>query len=178
MCDWTSWRRPPLTVRFWRTRMSSSRYSAASVCETDTVGLPTFRVNLEPAAWPADIAASLARAQAPPLPGPLSNVGLPPVLMFDAIDSQIPALFVAVPFVKKISNGQQLTLVTAAPGPARLVAVVLDRNQLQHRLLEPLVAKHFGDAAGSEYLVTIVRRDDASTPVFHPHRCSRAPSRP
>ena len=48
----------------------------------------------------------------------------------------------------------------------RVVIVSLDRDRLRRRLLEPLVAKHFGDGLASEYVVTIVRRDEPSAVVF------------
>ena len=44
MCDCSSYRKPGLSVRFFRTRMSSWTYSPAWVCVTSTRGLPAFRV--------------------------------------------------------------------------------------------------------------------------------------
>ncbi len=124
---------------------------------------------LEAAEWPADIEASLARTQSslPRLPGAPAPSGTegPPMLMFDAIDSRIPALFVAVPFLKKVSTGQRFTLLAASPAAPRFVVVVLDRERLES-LIGSLVAKHFGGGPGSDYLVTIVRRDESSPPVF------------
>jgi signal transduction histidine kinase len=119
---------------------------------------------LVPAEWPADVAAVFARA----LPPPPTVADLPapwPLLMAETIDAQIPALFIPVPFLKKIS-GPPFTMVTTVPDTTRAVVVVLDRDRLQHNVLEPLVAKHFGEPHASDYLVTIVRRDDPSTLVY------------
>ena len=115
--------------------------------------------SLTPAAWPADLAASFARMH-PTLP---QVVGVPrgaaPLLFADAIDSRTPALMIAVPHVNRTAEGDRVRFITDPTAGARLVIVTLDRDQLQHQMLEPLVAKYFGDGSTSEYLVTIARRD-------------------
>src|SRR5262249_13464458 len=101
----------------------------------------------------------------PPFPGVP-----PPLLLADAIDSRVPELFVSVPFVKRIeslrADAHQL-LVTTNAAIARIVVVVLDMPTLQHQVLEPLVAKYFGDRASSDYVVSIVRRDEPATVVYN-----------
>src|SRR6185295_5404070 len=100
------------------------------------------RQMLEPAAWPPDLADSFARARhAPPeVPGVP-----PPLLLADAIDARIPALFVSVPFIKRIeglrATGHQVLVTTNTAAIARLVVVVLDAEQLRRQVLEGLVTK-------------------------------------
>ena len=123
---------------------------------------PDRRV-LEPTAWPADLAASLLHSQRA-LP---RIVGAPPpMLMMDAVDSRIPALIIPVPRLARTTNGTDVRVLTDPKAPARVVIAVLDAGTLKHQLLEPLVAKYFGDGASSEYLVTIARRDDPAAIVY------------
>jgi signal transduction histidine kinase len=123
---------------------------------------------LVPAEWPPDLADSFTRARhaAPPVPGVP-----PPLLLADAIDARVPALFVSVPFIKRIeglrATGHQVLVTTNTGAIARIVVVVLDAERLQRQLLEPLVAKYFGDRSSSEYLVSVVRRDDTATVVYN-----------
>jgi signal transduction histidine kinase len=123
---------------------------------------------LEAVEWPTALAESLARArheqpQVPGLP--------PPLLLADAIDSRVPALFVSVPFIRRIESlratGHQVLVTANAAAIARIVVVVLDADTLQRQLLEPLVTKYFGDRSASEYVVSIVRRDEPATLVYN-----------
>ena len=114
---------------------------------------------LAPVEWPPELAASLARThQALPqlVGGPSSP---PPILFADAIDSRTPALMIAVPRFNRTSEGGRVRFISDPTAGARLVIVTLDARQLQEQLLEPLLAKYFGGGGGSEYLVTITRRD-------------------
>jgi signal transduction histidine kinase len=120
---------------------------------------------LVPVAWPPELAASVAtRHGLPQLVG--GPRGTPPVLFTDAIDSRTPALMVAIPRVHRIEEGGRIQFMTDPAGGARLVIVRLDAGQLQHQMLEPLVAKYFGEGNTSEYLVTIARRDEPNTIVY------------
>ncbi len=121
---------------------------------------PDRRV-LESAQWPPDIADALARA-----PRFLPHAaGAPvPMLLTDAVDAHIPALMIAVPRVTRTTGGQQFAVFTNAA--ARVVVVALDAGRLRRQLLEPLVAKYFGEGDASEYLVTIVARDDPPTVIY------------
>jgi signal transduction histidine kinase len=47
-----------------------------------------------------------------------------------------------------------------------VLIVALDADALRRDLVQPLVAKHFGDGSASEYLVTVVRRDGPASVVF------------
>jgi signal transduction histidine kinase len=119
---------------------------------------------LDPVEWPPALAASMTRVHqfVPQVTG-----APPPFLMgADAIDSRTPALIVAVPRMKRIGNGRQFTVMPDPTLLARLVIAVLDAGRLQHEILEPLVTKYFGDGGTSEYLVTIVRRDEPSTVIY------------
>jgi signal transduction histidine kinase len=79
----------------------------------------------------------------------------------------VRALDRPIPFVRKIDDGAGHFTVVANPGaPARSLIVWLDADRLRQQLLEPLVAKYFGDAAASEYLVSIVPRDQPSVVVY------------
>ena len=119
---------------------------------------------LDPVEWPPALAASMTRVHqfVPQVTG-----APPPFLMgADAIDSRTPALVIAVPRMKRIGNGRQFTVMPDPTLLARLVIAVLDAGRLQHEILEPLVTKYFGDGGTSEYLVTIVRREEPSTVIY------------
>ena len=119
---------------------------------------------LEPSVWPPELNESFRRAQhAPPL---IAGMTPPSLLLADAIDSRIPALFVTVPFMKRLENGNQVFFTADPATPARVIVVVLDSERLRRQILEPLVEKHFGDRHGSDYLVTIARRDEPATVVY------------
>jgi signal transduction histidine kinase len=119
---------------------------------------------LTPIEWPPELSAALARThQALP-----QVVGGPPsatsMLFADAIDSRTPALLIAVPRFKRSTENGRIRLISDPAAGARLVIVTLDAGQLQRQLLEPLVAKYFGEGSGSEYLVTIARRPPSLGP--------------
>ena len=119
---------------------------------------------LDPVEWPPELAASMKRVhQFVP-----QVAGAPPPFLLgaDAIDSRTPALVIAVPRMKRIGDGRQFTVMPDPTLLARLVIAVLDAGRLQHEILEPLVTKYFGDGGTSEYLVTIVRRDEPSAVIY------------
>jgi signal transduction histidine kinase len=118
---------------------------------------------LETADWPSDLAASvrhpqrfLPRTAATPLP----------LLMADAVDARVPALMIALPHLTRSSDGPNMTFLSDLTAPPRLLIVALDPARLRDEVLEPLVARYFGAGDASEYLITIVRRDDPSLVVF------------
>ena len=121
------------------------------------------RQTLEPVEWPPEFA-ELRRQPPQPLP---QMAGLPPpLLMSDALEAGIPALIIPAPHLTTLKSGDQF-MVRPTPGaPGRVLIVSLDSGSLKTQLLEPLVAKHFGEGPASDYVVTIVRRDDPSTVVF------------
>jgi signal transduction histidine kinase len=99
--------------------------------------------------------------------GPLAAAGIVSVFMADAVDAAAPALIIPVPFVKRIDSGAGRIAVLPDPGgPSRSLIVWLDADRLRHQLLEPLVAKYFGTGDASEYLVSIVQRDEPSRVVY------------
>jgi signal transduction histidine kinase len=119
---------------------------------------------LTPIEWPPELSAALARThQALPqvVGGPPSA---PSMLFADAIDSRTPALLIAVPRFKRSTENGRIRFISDPAAGARLVIVTLDAGQLQRQLLEPLVAKYFGEGSGSEYLVTIARRPPSLGP--------------
>src|SRR5262245_42243577 len=113
---------------------------------------------LVPAEWPPALAASLARTHQPLPPVVGGPAAAPSILFADAIDSRAPALLIAVPRFNRTSEDGRLRFISDPAAGVRLVVVALDADQLQRQLLEPLVAKYFGEGSGSEYLVTIARR--------------------
>jgi len=121
------------------------------------------RQTLEASEWPAAVRAALTHGHAS-----VPTIGgfPPPVLLLGVMNASIPAVIVTVPHVKRTVSSGMTTVVADPTALARAIVVVLDGARLVHGLLEPLVAKHFGDAARSEYVVTIVRRDDPTSPVF------------
>ena len=128
---------------------------------------PDRRV-LEPSAWPAALAASLKGGdrRLPQL------IGTPPmqiqmaVPIVDAVDARTPALIVPIPRFTLRSAAGTLTLAGDPPQVGRVLIVQLDADALPHQLLQPLVAKYFGDGDASEYLVSIARRDDPAAIIY------------
>src|SRR5438093_407562 len=86
--------------------------------------------------------------------------------VFEAIDARVPALVVPAPRVRRIQDGHRFTIITDPSAISRAIVIVLDRDALRTQLVEPLVARYFGDARSSEYVVSIVRRDDPAEIVF------------
>jgi signal transduction histidine kinase len=152
-------------ARWQTTAKAPSIVSAVYLAEGKTVDSAQLRQldpdtrTLTPVAWPPELSASLARThQALPqvVGGPPSAA---PMLFADAIDSRTPALIIALPRFSRTSEEGRIRFLSDPTAGARLVIVRLDADQLQRQLLEPLVAKYFGEGGGSEYLVTIARRD-------------------
>jgi signal transduction histidine kinase len=132
---------------------------------------------LTPIEWPRELLAALARTHQ----GLPQVVGGPPsapsMLFADAIDSQTPALLIAAPRFKRSTENGRIRFISDPAAGVRLVIVTLDAGQLQRQLLEPLVAKYFGEGSGSEYLVTIVRRPPfPGPPSLGPTSTSAGPS--
>src|SRR6266511_1274059 len=126
---------------------------------------------LEPAEWPPALKAWLARTHQT-LPRVVGTPpGPPPLMLVDTIDSRTPALIIAIPRINRSSSGGQMLFTADPKGPVRVLVVALDSARLQRDLLEPLVAKYFGEQAGAEYLLTISGRDEEGTIVY-----SSAPS--
>jgi signal transduction histidine kinase len=120
---------------------------------------------LLPSEWPQGLDAWRGRAFHIPPRG--SAVETLPIFMADAVDATTPALIIPVPFVKRIDGGNGRVAVMPDPaGAARVLIVWLDADRLRQQLLEPLVAKYFGTGDASEYLVSIVQRDDPSRVVY------------
>ena len=120
---------------------------------------------LQPAEWPAAMEAWRRRTEHVP---PLASGMLPPIFMTDAVDADTPALVIPVPRMKRIDEGGRSTF-TIVPDPAgmtRAIVVWLDADRLQRQLLHPLVAKYFGAGDASEYVVSIVKREDPSRVVY------------
>jgi signal transduction histidine kinase len=118
---------------------------------------------LETVAWPPALAGLMQRTprmlpQVPGLP--------PPMLMADVVDAGVPALIVPAPHVTRSTVGDRTAVMTNPTADARVLIIGLDIDRLTHQLLEPLVAKYFGEGDASEYFVTVVRRDDPSAVVF------------
>jgi len=130
--------------------------------------LDPARHTLEPVAWPPELADSLARTHQA-LPRVLGTPNATaPVLLTDAIDSRIPALIIPITRINSApAPGAPFTVITDPGGSARVVIVVVDRDQMLHRLIEPLAARYFGEGSTSDYLVTIARRDSAGTVVYN-----------
>jgi two-component system, OmpR family, sensor histidine kinase SenX3 len=130
--------------------------------------LDPARHTLDPVAWPPELAASLAQTHQA-LPRVLGTApGPAPLMIADAIDSRIPALIIPITRISRATASEnQVTVVTDPGAPGLVVIVVFDSEQLRRELLEPLAARYFGDPRSSEYMVTVVRRDEAGTVVFN-----------
>jgi signal transduction histidine kinase len=120
------------------------------------------RAAMERADWPPLLEQWRRRSQphVPALPG------MRPLLVPDPLDASIPALIVAVPAVTAVREGDRLEVFSKTVGPGRAIVIVLNADRLKTQVVEPLAAKYFGSGAASEYLVTVVRRDDPSQIVY------------
>ena len=119
---------------------------------------------LQPADWPQRLDAWRRRAAHI---APLGAAGILPIFMADAVDAAAPALIIPVPRVRTIDSGAgRIAVVPDPEGVARVLIVWLDADRLRQQLLEPLVAKYFGTGDASEYLVSIVQRDEPSRVVY------------
>jgi signal transduction histidine kinase len=120
---------------------------------------------LQPAEWPPALLAWRARLERH---GPVAVAGtVLPNFMGDAVDAAVPALIIPLTFVRTIAGGQGRLAVLPDPGAgARELIVTLDADRLRHQLLETLIAKYFGAPGDSQYLVSIVQRDDPSHVIY------------
>lgn len=122
-----------------------------------------------PAEWPAELLPIRnTTAHIPSIAGIA-----PPMFMSDALDSRAPALIVGIPRLTRIEGRGTLAVIPDPGGPGSVVIVWLDRDRLQQQVLEPLVAKYFGGSPESEYLVTVVRREDSQ--VIFPRGAAAPP---
>jgi signal transduction histidine kinase len=119
---------------------------------------------LVPTDWPPELRGLLAHR--PDMRPPGANLPSP-LFLVDAVNAQIPALVIAVPRITRTSPDGPVTLISDPAAISRSIVIVLDADRLVHDLVEPLVAKQFGDPSSSDYLVTVVRRDDPATVVFN-----------
>jgi signal transduction histidine kinase len=119
---------------------------------------------LEPAEWPADLAASVRDVQRP-LPRIFGTSPLP-MMTADAIDVRALALIVPLPRISKIADSQHVAVLADSSFAGRVLIVRLDADVLRQQILQPLIAKYFGEGEAAEYHVTIVSRDDPSATVF------------
>jgi len=118
---------------------------------------------LVPTEWPPDLRGRLPHA--PSLLPPVAKLPTP-LFLVDSVNAQIPALVIAVPHITRNSGTGQITVMTDPVAIARSIVIVLDADRLVREVVEPLVAKQFGEPASSDYLVTIARRDDGAAVVF------------
>jgi signal transduction histidine kinase len=121
--------------------------------------------SLVPTDWPPELKGVLQHPAGLPSGPPVANLPTP-LFLVDSVNAQIPALVIAVPRITRNADSGQVTVITDPVAIARSIVIVLDNDRLVHEVVEPAVAKQFGDADSSDYLVTIVRRDDPSSVVF------------
>src|SRR6185436_16616361 len=81
-------------------------------------------------------------------------------------EADIPALVIPVPHLTATKIGSAVAVHPTPGAEGRVLIVALDADALRRDLVQPLVAKHFGDGGASEYLVTVVRRDGPASVVF------------
>jgi signal transduction histidine kinase len=120
---------------------------------------------LVPTEWPPELKGVLQHPAGLPSGPPVANLPTP-LFLVDSVNAQIPALVIAVPRITRNVDSGQVTVITDPVAIARSIVIVLDNDRLVHEIVEPAVAKQFGDADSSDYFVTIVRRDDPSAIVF------------
>ena len=112
---------------------------------------------LTPAEWPPALEAWRRRSEHDV---PFGRGPVPPIFLSDAVDASIPALVIPVPRIRRIESGGRIAVMTDPAAIGRAVVVWLDADRIRSQLLEPLVAKYFGAGDASEYIVSIVHRDD------------------
>jgi signal transduction histidine kinase len=117
---------------------------------------------LRAAQWPAELERWRTRSG---LVVPGSNGMVSPLFLTDAVDAETPGLIVPLPQLTRLDEGGHFAVVPEPNAIARAVLVWLDKDRLQ-QLLQPLVTKYFGAGDASEYLVSIVQRDDPARVVF------------
>src|SRR5947207_4999434 len=117
---------------------------------------------LEPAAWPAPFERWRQRAEHLALFAGTSS----PIFVADAVDARTPALVVPIPRMQRIEQSGRVAVVPDPAAATRLVIVWLDADRLKRQWLESLVTSHFGAPEASEYVVTVVQRDDPSQVVY------------
>ena len=89
-----------------------------------------------------------------------------PVLLSEPIDPDVPALIVPIPRLQRLETGGHLAVLPDPTVVVRAIIVVLDVDRLRDQLIEPLVVRHFGETASSEYDVTIARGPAAHDVVY------------
>jgi signal transduction histidine kinase len=124
------------------------------------------RRTLDPAEWPAPLEGWRSRANQFNAMLPGGSKIVPPMFLSDAVDATTPALIIPVSRLKRVETENRVSLEPDLAAIARVIVVVLDADRLRRQLLEPLVAKHFGEAKSSDYNVTIVNRDDPRRVVY------------
>jgi signal transduction histidine kinase len=120
---------------------------------------------LVPTEWPPELKGVLVHPAGLPQTPPAASLPTP-LFLVDSVNAQIPALVIAVPRISRSADSGQVTVITDPVAIARSIVIVLDNDRLVHDIVEPAVAKQFGDAESSDYFVTIVKRDDPSSIVF------------
>ncbi len=123
---------------------------------------------LASSSWPPELARLGARVARMPVIA-VGGLPLPTGLAGEALDGDAPALVVPVssPALPGPSTSAEMVVRTLPPPSSwRTVVVWLDRQQLGTRLVAPLVARHFGSAAGAEFDVALVSRG-SQTDIFH-----------
>ena len=121
------------------------------------------RQTLEPVEWPPEFA-GLRRQPPQPLP---QMAGLPPpLLMSDALEARHSGAHHSCSAPHDAEERRPVHGATDAWCAGTCADRVARFREPATQLLEPLVAKHFGEGPASDYVVTIVRRDDPSTVVF------------
>jgi len=120
---------------------------------------------LETVTWPPELEPTRRRlATASPLA--VAGVPLPPGFMGDALDGEAPALIVPMtpqdtPFHSTPGQAgtDQYMVRTLPPRTAWHALVVwLDPDRVGSEVIGPLVARHFGDSASSDFNVSVVSK--------------------
>src|SRR5262249_45359107 len=91
---------------------------------------------------------------------------VPPALLSDALDAEAPALFVPVPRLTRMESDGPVMVVPDPASIDRTIVVWLDAGRVREPLLRTLVDRHFASALDSDYIVTIVKRDDPSQVIY------------
>lgn len=148
--------------------------SASYVVESGPEGDVLRRYNqdtgaLEAAEWPSDLAAvrrRLDRGFALSVP----ELPVPPGLLGDALDPDVPALIVPIVFLDAVlptPGGRHIiTSTDRARATTRALVARLDLARLREQAVAPLVSRHFGEPEGPGYLVSVVRSDGTGAPVY------------
>lgn len=113
---------------------------------------------VETSSWPPELSRLAERLAEQPIVG-VPGLPLPPWFSGGVIDATASALVVPVALPEPAQHIRAGQTVVTSGARSQAIVIWFDLDGLRRRLLEPLVARYFGEPAASEYNVTVAPRD-------------------